>query len=985
MAIQGPLRVFSSLETHIAQCKRALGAIEVAQGEYEKRVAAANASLAPDQAEFDVNPEEQPSLRDSKDEFRAKIEQLGLDHESEVANYEKQHQAAFERLCDNMILSLESPMVQKSLEMFSNQSSFENEPVRTTGHSEAETLASTPRRRMSASWTSALLSIEPRHYAMVDDHMEDTIVCADDESDNKRDNKRRRTSTPRVYRRKRQRFSKEHTSGASAKSITFEDVYQNGNAAIKHTIVQYPAGDSPWFILRCDDHGLSFKNNPIKGAATHLGSEKHGHMSRTPAVAIKHLGIEVLGCNATLARKNNAVALNSYRSGSKHFVTSNAAGELKPASSPCDFTPTRQTRSCRTDLYRSPDNSSRPKHEDSDTITDPIPGEIYLAYWEMSRVWSPVLVLPQERLDNVGVSDTLEDLGLIATVPKCYRYDQRMKKLKWRGPYEDGQPLVAKRQFPVMYFDGLKFPEKCSVGWVAAADLRVLDIDASKASLIPNHKSMRAFLRKRAATESGAVDVSLADEKISETNFNQHTRESADSPTLVNEEEDDSKTIPFNPTMDCKNLSNSSGGLNVSPDLLINPADSLVSSSPAKQPPDDRQQDEQRKDEKIRVEEFRTEKSPDEQLPEEQTSDEQLRDEEYRTKGLADEQPRDAQSLVKKKPDEQPQQNQPRNEDLLAGQLRAEQSRDEGETQLDEYLGSSTSSEEDHDMCCETDVESISSAAVLDEAVSNPQGFQTPPLQNGSLATSESPGGYMATPPPSTTQIQPRRSELALSHLSDSQIADTEDLGHEQNQSDLGVFQSIPFRPMPTFTLPGLRTLNLEAIGTSSFKGWPELEMSGYKLPPIDPTRQLRIHPPTLQRHGTVMSPVDCHNQDRLLSKSPRTLLPTGSSSPNHTMGEPRNTQGDPGINKLQTSSSTTQRRTLDPPDSTQLGVHPFLFKPHILDELSSISKSKYKHPAFGEFRNSRGFLRCPLKHRTSRGAEFVHIRSFANHLRSQH
>ncbi|KAH8659671.1 hypothetical protein BGZ61DRAFT_284168, partial [Ilyonectria robusta] len=145
------------------------------------------------------------------------------------------------------------------------------------------------------------------------------------------------------------------------------------------------------------------------------------------------------------------------------------------------------------------DDSSRRQHEDFDAVIHPTPGEIYLAYWEMSRNWSPVLLLPQDRLDNVGVPDTLEGLGLMDHVPKCYVYDQRMKKFKWQEAYENGGPLVAKREFPVMYFDGLKFPERSSVGWVAAGDLRTFDVKGSNSSLVPYFKSVQDFLRNHAA------------------------------------------------------------------------------------------------------------------------------------------------------------------------------------------------------------------------------------------------------------------------------------------------------------------------------------------------------------------------------------------------------------------------------------------------------------------------------------------------------
>lgn len=59
---------------------------------------------------------------------------------------------------------------------------------------------------------------------------------------------------------------------------------------------------------------MDFKDSPIRGAAAHLGSEKHGYILRKYAVVIEHLGVHVLGCNKELAEKNNTMARNNLLS-----------------------------------------------------------------------------------------------------------------------------------------------------------------------------------------------------------------------------------------------------------------------------------------------------------------------------------------------------------------------------------------------------------------------------------------------------------------------------------------------------------------------------------------------------------------------------------------------------------------------------------------------------------------------------------------------
>ncbi|KAJ4175486.1 hypothetical protein NW767_015771, partial [Fusarium falciforme] len=58
-----------------------------------------------------------------------------------------------------------------------------------------------------------------------------------------------------------------------------------------------------------------------------------------------------------------------------------------------------------------------------------------------------------------------------------------------------------------MYFDGQDFPAKSAVGWIAAKDLRTLDVNAAQSSLVPHFQSVRKFLRDRAAPQQAEVIV----------------------------------------------------------------------------------------------------------------------------------------------------------------------------------------------------------------------------------------------------------------------------------------------------------------------------------------------------------------------------------------------------------------------------------------------------------------------------------------------
>ncbi|KAH6976812.1 hypothetical protein EDB80DRAFT_826638, partial [Ilyonectria destructans] len=164
-----------------------------------------------------------------------------------------------------------------------------------------------------------------------------------------------------------------------------------------------------------------------------------------------------------------------------------------------------------------PTDGSNQQVTDVEVITEPIPGEFYLAYRKGSTDRCPVLLLPLGHLDNVGVPDAVEILGLIDNVPACYVYNQSVNDLVWQDGYEDDGPLVAKRQFPVMYLDGLEFPNRGLVGWVGAEDLRPFDVQGSDSSLVRQCNSVRDFLRKRAETtsEDTATDFNILLEQLS--------------------------------------------------------------------------------------------------------------------------------------------------------------------------------------------------------------------------------------------------------------------------------------------------------------------------------------------------------------------------------------------------------------------------------------------------------------------------------------
>ena len=143
-----------------------------------------------------------------------------------------------------------------------------------------------------------------------------------------------------------------------------------------------------------------------------------------------------------------------------------------------------------------------------DPIISPTPGIVYLAYRKSTKTWLPALVLPRNNLHKVGVSTTLESLGLVENVPKCYVYDPGTKCLQWKAQYEDGGSLVAQRQFPVVYFDATGFPSKDAAGWVGTGDLQERDLSDTSSCLEPHFSLARDFVAKRLGTTAACKSLS---------------------------------------------------------------------------------------------------------------------------------------------------------------------------------------------------------------------------------------------------------------------------------------------------------------------------------------------------------------------------------------------------------------------------------------------------------------------------------------------
>ncbi|KAI1329514.1 hypothetical protein F5Y16DRAFT_100696 [Xylariaceae sp. FL0255] len=261
-----------------------------------------------------------------------------------------------------------------------------------------------------------------------------------------------------------------------SRTISFDEVYQNGQAKYKHKIVEEPRSSGKWYIFMCQEHGVHFKLKPIAGAAKHLDSGWHGNIGRKYALALEKLGYLVIGCNRQLADMNNRVVEDAFKV--HNYKPLNLCADpkallkesKKEGTSPA-VDETTKTREIARDPPQTLECFSQSKVA---IITNPKPFHVYLARWSESgvgpgRLW-PVLILGWDDLSPGGLEgEQLVGTGLLRTEaepPECYIYKSNCI-VGWKSEYEDGGPKVEEREFPVMFFDA-----KQHTGWVPAKDLQ---------------------------------------------------------------------------------------------------------------------------------------------------------------------------------------------------------------------------------------------------------------------------------------------------------------------------------------------------------------------------------------------------------------------------------------------------------------------------------------------------------------------------------
>ncbi|KAF4342747.1 hypothetical protein FBEOM_3331 [Fusarium beomiforme] len=273
-------------------------------------------------------------------------------------------------------------------------------------------------------------------------------------SQNKRPPTSPHTKEPRPPKRPRSNVAETNEPLTGDRTIHFDDVFQDGNAATKYVITEYKGN---WYILECRKHRMHFRSdNPIRGAWRHLRSSKHDHLQPNYDGTIRLLGTQVLGCTKRLADRNNELSNRpSYENIGRPLSSVSATGSTSPSGP--------RTRSSR--LY---------------VDLDPQPGEIYTTFWPDCKKYFAILVLPWGNFHSFGWEMTLKQTGLLGPrikVPACYKYDPVTETAEWADEYKPGGKHYHKRKYPVLFFDMDNFPWNCGSWWLPVRDFCPYDPD----------------------------------------------------------------------------------------------------------------------------------------------------------------------------------------------------------------------------------------------------------------------------------------------------------------------------------------------------------------------------------------------------------------------------------------------------------------------------------------------------------------------------
>lgn len=287
---------------------------------------------------------------------------------------------------------------------------------------------------------------------------------------------------------------KGHLKANDLPEITFDDVFQGGKADPKDIIVEFPRQSGAFYILRCNECDIPpfAPTAPLRAAAKHLDSPRHGNLDRFNETAINHLGIRVLHCTTELAEENNEayrrwLTVHDPERGKRLLKTEETHKPSKRKGGSDTQMRSDSTLSDSEDAWLSDYNtlSKRPSKRRRMARIDPgaIRGGSMLCASNSKSIHDDVVVILPMFEDwpdyKSEVLQTPHDLGWWdSDVPPspvdCIEFDPDTHlPIRWMRDFRNDGAKVQERFYPAVFITGSRWEKKLtSLDWVRHGDLR---------------------------------------------------------------------------------------------------------------------------------------------------------------------------------------------------------------------------------------------------------------------------------------------------------------------------------------------------------------------------------------------------------------------------------------------------------------------------------------------------------------------------------
>ncbi|KAL6355355.1 hypothetical protein LRP88_10943 [Fusarium phalaenopsidis] len=309
------------------------------------------------------------------------------------------------------------------------------------------------------------------------------------------------TSTAQISHPKRSRLEEQPASLTPGRSIEFREVFQNGMDAVKYKIVQFRYDTGHWYILECKDCDKIFTADfPLSEAQLHLSINHLAQASTSLEITIQRFGTRVLHCTAELAQSNNSAC-------KRVLGVVDSAGPRRTSQPIRTPSRGRLKKKAKTKPYQweAPKRYSELKPE----VLNPQLGDIF-ACWQKPKGFYPVMIVPWGRFERFDFVHALQHTGLDEEIPNCYAQAQKTdtRPRLWPEGYENHGLRAHKRMYPVLFFNKVNFPRRCSVGWVPLHDFKVFDENCPQTlrkELVKDYLEYQAEFQYRALDHLGSA------------------------------------------------------------------------------------------------------------------------------------------------------------------------------------------------------------------------------------------------------------------------------------------------------------------------------------------------------------------------------------------------------------------------------------------------------------------------------------------------